>query len=211
MKEPFDNDSSRLFVAGFARGYRAWSVRPEIDLALRSVSYVYSWLPGKNLAECQSFMYLRQLAGEREGQRCCDVCATLAKQRLREYEDEGHRAPSINSASCNTCGFYALHSPDPGDGGGYLTRGNAAYGSIKAQGNVVIGEKGFRAQIAEVEALAGKVAKASAGYYNVPWYPDLAALAVDYPPQEQTGHNHNDNDKRREHVATVDVQLPPGA
>lgn len=186
MNMPFTSNNSHLFVAGFARGYRAWIVQPTFDFSLHSVSYEYSWLPGKNLAECQTIKHWQQRMNP---DVCCEACAKNAKEEMPRFE--GHRTPSINSPACRSCGFYALHDADfTGSIGVYVPdmKGKLAYGSIKAQGNVVFGEKGFRAQIAEVEALAGPVAKASAAFYNVPWYPNLKALTVDYLPQQQTAY-----------------------
>lgn len=181
--EPFSSKDSRLFVAGFARGYRAWSVLPALDLSLRSLSYVYSWLPGRNLAQCMNVETYRQMAtpDARGNWNCCGSCAEGARERLALLE--GHRIPSVNFGPCNTCGFYAIHYPDFMGLDKYLIQGSVVYGSIKATGNVVIGERGFRSQIAEVEALAGPGAKASAAHYNVPWYPTLDELSVEYPPQ----------------------------
>lgn len=177
MADQFSSTNNRLFVAGFMRGYRVWS-KPQQIMApvLGSVAHAYVWLQGRNLAEC---MQLQEPGGT-----CCANCAEGWRIRLELLR--GHKVPSINGP-CTECGFYAIFDPDSAInyGGRYLyPRGGQTYGSIKATGNVVIGERGFRAQIAEIEALAGDTAQAAAEYYGVPWYSSLDGLAVDYPPQD---------------------------
>jgi hypothetical protein len=58
------------------------------------------------------------------------------------------------------------------------------FGSFKATGIIVEGERGFRAQIGEVEALVGLGAAAWAEKYNVPLVLTLEALAERFPPTQ---------------------------
>jgi hypothetical protein len=64
----------------------------------------------------------------------------------------------------------------------YIGLESTIYGSIKATGTVIIGTKGFRAQYAEIEALAGPDAEPYAKYYDVPWFPEgIESLARAFP------------------------------
>lgn len=202
MADQFSSTNNRLFVAGFMRGYRVWS-KPQQFMAplLASVAHAYVWLYGRNLAEC---MQLQEPGGT-----CCASC--IEGRRIRLELLKGHKVPSINGP-CTECGFYAIFDPDSAMnyGGRYLfPRGGQTYGSIKATGNVVVGERGFRAQIAEIEALAGETAQAAAEYYGVPWYSSLDGLAVDFPPQDpgDFGDSKGDNANNTigKHTGTSDA------
>jgi hypothetical protein len=119
-------------VPGFVRGFRSWMLDKDFPL-LRSVSRPYVWQPGQNEASCA-------LAN-------CDCwhCRPRADKRLP------HAAPSLKCS----CGFYARHLD-------WRHGYSGIEGIIRASGNIILGTGGFRAQIAEVEALV-----ASSGWlYN---------------------------------------------
>lgn len=88
-----------------------------------------------------------------------------------------HDAPH---ARC-TCGFYARHTPE-------FWTGSSTYqppfvlGSIRAYGKVILGTGGFRAQYAEIEALAIAYASPVPLPYNVPIFSSLTELVEQFPP-----------------------------
>ena len=96
----------------------------------------------------------------------------------------GHSAPK---RGCS-CGIYAKHTLDDleyefGTLSGYM------YGSIKVHGRIMLGDHGFRAQHAEIEALLWRGLplryedKGLTGILNsVPFYTDRAEFLNDYPP-----------------------------
>lgn len=57
-------------------------------------------------------------------------------------------------------------------------------GSIKATGHVLMGEAGFKAEFAEIEALCGVQAKLPATYYRVPWFATWEELIAEFPPSD---------------------------
>jgi hypothetical protein len=92
-----------------------------------------------------------------------------------------------------TCGFYATHRDFPTDYFGPIE------GSIKAEGRVIIGEIGLRAQYATIEALCltrnrvpvfaglnvwSNIRKRIEEYYQVPILPDRGTLLKEFPPQD---------------------------
>lgn len=117
---------------------------------------------------------------------CCEICSAKAIQMLNRFPNDhtSPSAPSEDSTYCGTCGFYAFHAP-----GKPLTRSiylpslgeSLIVGSIKATGFIVVGELGFRAQYAEIEALCGLGAEPSAEHYGVPWFSTMDELAEHFP------------------------------
>jgi hypothetical protein len=194
-KTHFSGDSDREFVAGFLRGYRAWVSRD--SARLRSTSMIrYFWNSGVNTSQCFRLTELEEILAHDHTYGCNDRFCTLGpgsfsrEQILLEYQNLlGHETPSIDGV-CISCGFYALHSPylSPAVRAAYLTDQPDVYGSIKATGKVVVGELGFRAQYAEIEAIAGPEGEKYAKHYGVPWFPDgLDALAETFPPTRLEG------------------------
>lgn len=57
-------------------------------------------------------------------------------------------------------------------------------GSIRASGRMVLGTKGFRAERAMVESLAGAGVKKFAKSHNIPWYPSIEELQIYFPPED---------------------------
>jgi hypothetical protein len=119
----------------------------------------------------------------------------MAQKALERLE--AHGVPSSDCPECNQCGFYALHTV--GMFGDIVHRyipqprpANLVFGTIKATGRVIIGEFGFRAQYAEIEALAGDHAKPFAETYNVPWIPGgPQELAEAFPPTRVEGVDYD--------------------
>lgn len=183
--------SERPLVAGFMRGYRAW--QPGSGGRLDSSSAFYTWKPERNVVHCETIRYsLEELAQwDRISQnRClCAGCGSYDEQlyyaRRRLERLQAHQMPS-DDPDCKTCGFYALHNVrrlrEAVAQDMYIVPGAIVYGSIKATGIVIVGTQGFRAQYAEVEALAGPAAEPYAEHYGVPWFPEgLQSLVESFP------------------------------
>lgn len=162
-------------LQGEVIGFRQWTVDP--DLRLASASGRGVWLPGENVARCESPNHGPGLYGE--GCTPCD------------------HAPG---ADCH-CGFYALHDPSfwYGDGGhmgggiafALTLRSRPLYvaGLVAAWGRLRVHHSGFRAERAKVVALAipdGKrdaaIARAAAAEYGVPTVPqaELERVASEF-------------------------------
>lgn len=195
----------RPFIAGFMRGYRAWKMDHRQEI-LRPVSHPREyWIPGRNVAQCLTLKTLHEQLGEvglaelratthASIVSLCNCGASgcnevFLKGRLESLER--HQVPSINEDPCNYCGFYGLHSPDFDDPRvkAYVPAvhmfNDIVYGTMKATGIIVVGEKGFRAQIGEVEALAGGVrSEIYAKKYGVPNFGTLEELVKEFPPTE---------------------------
>lgn len=180
MELEFGNTAASQLVPGTLRGYRLWIVteegndaaiinRPVLDdpsrLRLRSVSYAYAWDPAKkdrHLAHCY-----------------------VAVSPMSVFTGDEERAPAVGSAGHNltvcTCGFYAYLKPKglfqpPVEQ--YLPTGlrTLVFGTIRASGLVTIGKMGFRAQYAQLEALA-PYAHSTSSWID---YPIVTALANTY-------------------------------
>lgn len=195
----------RPFIAGFMRGYRAWRMDPR-ELLLRPVSHRDEcWIPGRNVARCLRLEQFRaqprditnvlasmQVLCPCGSEECGGDGARKARQtRLEKLER--HQVPSINEDPCNQCGFYGLHTPNFSNEAisPYMMDVNIpsiVLGSMKATGIIVVGEKGFRAQIGEVEALAGgAVSEPYAKKYGVPNFGSFHELVREFPPTEEGG------------------------
>jgi hypothetical protein len=116
------------------------------------------------------------------------IWGAVERARCKNGSDDlnvSHRAP----VSGCTCGLYAKHTlqdvEQEFDGGGYM------FGSIKAHGRIILGDQGFRAEYAEIEALlwygppiryvdpAGDLVTA---LNSVPFYTDRRKFLKNYPP-----------------------------
>jgi hypothetical protein len=183
------------------RGYRAWRTAPvpfgslpvREGEKLRSSNASYVWRQGRNTAACDSIENMRYDLAQwnRISQNNCHCggCGSYDEQLARALDQFSrllaHQIPS-SGPDCKTCGFYALHNlrrfREAVAGHMYIGTDAIVYGSIKATGTVVIGTKGFRAQYAEIEALAGPDAGPYAEHYDVPWFPEgLESLARAFP------------------------------
>ncbi len=156
-------------VPGALRGYRTW--RPYWGtegkpIGLRACNFEVTWTPGVNEAECHA-----GAGGLRLG-------AGWPEVPLPDL----HPAPR---KGCS-CGFYAVHEPQHVDSRGIV------FGSIKAYGSVILGEKGFRAGKAEIEGLAPEtvwiandhwdILKQLGDQYQVPIFPTIDLLMDAFPP-----------------------------
>lgn len=206
---------------GTLRGYRQWSFRlyqaPPLLLYTSRVTYdglrdfpmehngrrfdamrhmqdkqqVLAWRVGLNQALC----YHQDLPIIVEYQRT-DVWGTSVLRELVGFavSSEGNPKHEAPDPSC-ACGLYGLHKEarlNTSDGlMGY--GGQAVFGSIKASGRMLIGEHGFRAQFAEVEALSPSPACISsaekragirqiAEAYGVPYFKSMIELLEAFPP-----------------------------
>jgi hypothetical protein len=97
----------------------------------------------------------------------------------------GHRAP----VSGCTCGLYAKHTLEAVED--EFGSSSFMYGSIKAHGRIILGDHGFRAEYAEIEALLWHGLPIRyidpdvglAGALNsVPFYTTRKKFLKDYPP-----------------------------
>lgn len=194
------------FTAGFARGYRAWAVRADFMSTapkLMPITY-YSrpWSPGKNNAVCGTLEEIeRHISAVQFSTITTGCICNICQQPTAEYVQQmrAHRVPS-RTLPCVHCGFYAAHTPDMlAEVSSHYIKPDAGviviYGCIKATGNVIIAEKGFRARYAEIEALVmphdfipqcgrakiGQLAYLLNGEYRVPIYNTFAKLVKDFP------------------------------
>jgi hypothetical protein len=142
-----------MLVPGSLRGYRCWRLTKGDDVDLFPLH-----------ADCSA-----SWARRRRMTASCD-------NELREPEANAHYAEDSPATNC-TCGFYATydpvsylaHMPKPWN---YFNGKQQVFvhGSIRASGRIILGDWGFRAQYAEVEALWGPHGKAPALNYDVPWF-----------------------------------------
>lgn len=175
MKEWYDGETA--VVPGTLRGYRFWRYdRIKMELLPVHIN-LGPWQLGLNFASC---------ASDRSLLRSPRV-ADAGKVELHHHDYDSFPAPMTGC----TCGIYAtyddsyrVHRPrfwvDYGDDVPSLV----VHGSIKASGRVLLGEKGFRASKAEVEALWGWRAKPAAWAYGVPWFFTYREFVRHYPPHD---------------------------
>jgi hypothetical protein len=159
-----DRDGEREVVPGVLRGYRAWRWD---EGSLAACNWGTRWTSGRNEAVCY------------KTSACpCDSC----KAGLVIQQANPHLV--VPEAEC-ACGIYAKHLP-----GNYDYRG-LVIGVIKAYGKVILGTKGFRAQYAEIEALAIRYDQLSSGYsdlvetltqYQVPIFVTEYEMVEKFPP-----------------------------
>lgn len=138
----FTNAQGPLFSVEAFRGFRAWYMdEPMLGSGaakaglLRSITYSYWWTSGVNLSICQA----RKLKLDHESHDGL-------------HDDDCYRRCAYPTKEC-TCGFYAYFKEE------YFTVGVSANhlkinGVVDATGRLVKGSKGFRAQAANIVALA---------------------------------------------------------
>lgn len=161
--------TEKELVPGALRGYRTWRPygdRSGVPLTLRACNFEVTWTPGVNEAECHA-----GAGGLRLGRGWPEV-----------PRPNQHPAPR---KGCS-CGFYAVHESQHVDYRGIV------FGSIKAYGSVILGEKGFRAGKAEIEGLAPEavwiandhwdILKQLGDQYQVPVFPTIGLLLDAFPP-----------------------------
>jgi hypothetical protein len=121
-------------------GYRWWQVvvAPcwEVNVG-RLVGQVAPWNPGVNEAKC--------------------LKVTVSDYRVwppqEVWRESFHKPPVEYPEPCG-CGYWAYWSPGCSNPLGVMSPfGHSAFGVIRASGRVVIGEKGFRAEKAEILAV----------------------------------------------------------
>lgn len=185
------------FVAGFLRGFRIWLLKGD---KLGSTAWDSNWVPGVNVAECQSRLRAMNALQELGIYAACTCvhCQTLFTQptaselrqaRWNQFID--HVAPAAsNDGLCNRCGFYGYHEMDSLDNSETYVPGfddmksSFIVGSFKATGSVILGTVGFRAEKVEVEALCGnypRIGKELSRQYNVPWFETREELLTQFP------------------------------
>lgn len=168
-------DSSSLVVPGSLRGYRCWRLdKNKLELYPLHVN-LGAWTEGKLQARC-SGGYRAQSHGvgyPAPQSRCC--CGIYATYRCKDYRDQ---LPN----------FWSYY---PGLATGIV------HGSIKATGRIILGEIGFRAERAEIEALWGLGACTIARIYELPWFLTKRKFLKHFPPHDVSGlleENPNDHD-----------------
>lgn len=122
-----------------------------------------------------------------------------------DYVEEKHIGWSEHDMFPCSCGFYGYHTRAHLEEQyrSILDLGTAVVGVIKATGKVVLGEKGFRAEKAEIVALSSargrkkEVGATNALLYGVPFYPNPRALLEDYPTTYGDGSLTPDDGWRR--------------
>lgn len=152
-------------------GYRSWSVTDDGHLVPVTVKS-RRWQPGVNHAVCD--------------EATCRALMAPALDIIHGHQPvtwEPHRAPRDG---CH-CGFYAHHRPNQG-----VSHSPWVQGVIAAWGTLEVHHHGFRAEVAEVLALAEPAPDSSqrhrdalaaaARRYNVPLIPagELAAVAREH-------------------------------
>lgn len=151
------------------RGYRSW----RLDHPTGSLFPVH--------ADCTARWRTRRMTA---------ICDNELSLTLDRKPHPGERAPA---ADC-TCGFYATydhvmyrqHLPKPWD----FYRGKPrrfVHGSVLASGRIILGEWGFRAQYAKIEALWGIDSWSIAKAYGVPWVRTRDAFLKQYPAPDVSG------------------------
>lgn len=162
MQNPLNHDpyggAGNIVVPGFLRGYRCWRLdASELELYPLHVN-LGPWRECKLRAYCSS--------------------------------DPNHPAPQ---ASCS-CGIYATYESEgysyqlPNFWSYYVGPGaHIVHGSIKAAGRIILGDSGFRAERAEVEALWGPGARRIARVYEIPWFLTRRKFLKHFPPHDVSG------------------------
>ena len=163
----FGGDHGRQLVPGSLRGYRSWrrigrrTRVPEGMLPLAAVTRTaVLWAPTLR-AECTE-----------------PDLSNLSPARRRLTD--AHRSPE---PSCE-CGIYAWYRPDDSaamDAGVY-----GAFGVIQASGLVLMGDRGFRAEHAQIIAIVtwNKRVAAACEEAGIAVYRRRRDLLRDYPPED---------------------------
>lgn len=182
MKAPYEGQVAT--VLGTLRGYRFWRFS-ENDMQLYPVHInLGPWTSGINMASCAS-----DATQSRWPSSFDDGSSQYHKADQEEWPDwERWPAPQ---PGC-TCGIYATynhrqyrtHSPRFWMNYGPDFPSQIIHGSIKATGRVLLGERGFKAEKAEVEALWGWRAELAALAYDVPWLRTRRRFLKRFPPHD---------------------------
>jgi hypothetical protein len=103
------------------------------------------------------------------------------------FNEGAHNLAPVPAKGC-TCGFYATYNGIPRDFTGLFE------GSVKAEGRIILGQRGFRAQFVTVEALCFSasvpiahrdfIAHQVSELYRVPFFNSRDELLEAFPPQD---------------------------
>lgn len=159
-------------VPGFLRGYRCWYWAQMGHAVMARVGPP----PGALSSVAQNYLWNPY---EHPGHRLTARC-------FRPAQD--HHLSEAPKWGCG-CGFYATYAGFPTD---YI---GSIEGSIKAEGRIIMGQRGFRAQHATIEALCfGEVglggilriaiAKYLTEAFEVPFFDNRRELLEAFPPQD---------------------------
>jgi len=165
-------------VVGSLRGYRWWKLDQEgwLSSPWRGRQL---WLPGINRASC------------------------LFRKRITKWRSSKKPHPFGTPARACECGFYGLHAVPPtrthparfGWEIGVESSGDRSHGLVfgvaAAEGRVVVGTDGWRAEVARPLALLwgsgvelDRRAALNAQLYSLPMYRHLSALVTEWGPSE---------------------------
>jgi len=182
---PDTDDAGPAFVAGTLRGYRAWrpvnrwTRVPDGSLPLASVTQPQVVWPPTLSARCTP--------PESWSFRCPPPEVPA-----------GHTSPSIHCS----CGIYAWYDPD--DAGMLSAR---VFGVVQASGLVLMGDRGFRAQRAQIVAVVTRnhrIASACTAA-GVAVYRRRRELLDDYPRDELTPLLGEQRPSRRARLPTPPI------
>ena len=169
------NGSETELVPGVLRGYRAWRVETT-HRRLISFASPCMWQPGANKAFCQRDI----------GLSACWSSRNSAPNPECSCGYYGHYCPSV---SCDYLAVEWHWRPNI-----FLMEGvygrlfPKVWGSITVHGRVVLGEKGFRAEYATVEAIVAHPSLWSLirEHYEVSLFATADELIEAFPPQDMS-------------------------
>lgn len=196
-----DDFSVRPFVAGAIYGLRSFQVTP--DFHLKAVSYDYLWSPGLNVAACArnqdnyainasqidsgtngetfelSFRGSQKPAIEWDDVRKKLILHVLSYQMLPDTPETRHQVAQLDCS----CGFYGYFDATAAD---TYHRPGHVYGVIKGYGRVTVGDRGFRAEKAELVALireggSFKFSQSISAYPDIPTFDTILQALAKFP------------------------------
>lgn len=172
-------DGTERLVPGTLRGYRCWrydSVNHEFHPLHVQLG---PWrCPGVTVARCSS-----------EPEFCADEFTEEEMEQLLgpQLHSNWQVPPPVPGCMCGIYATYSLdtyryHLPRPWEFYDGITNA-IVHGTIRASGKIVLGDHGFRAQKAEIEALWGRPARAAARVHELPWFWRKKTFLKEFPPQ----------------------------
>lgn len=147
-------DWDRDLRIGEYRGFRAWTMRGPWS-PLRSLSWSFDWQDGINESRC---LKTRGWRSDPEAQDRCNRTHPDTPVHLTTcFKEPFHTKPT---AGCG-CGFWAYFDRQFWQASDSRVQ---IFGVVRGWGTCRVGRKGFRAQYAQIEALA--IAPAEANAYH---------------------------------------------
>jgi len=160
-------EHGRQLVPGSLRGFRTWR-------RLGRRTRVPTWMLPLSAVTRRHVVWPKSLSAE-----CTDPDIAL-HAHVRAREPEPHRSP----APWCQCGIYAWYAPDDTavlDAGIF-----GVFGVIQASGLILMGDRGFRAERAEVVAVVTRNRRVAAACteQGIAVYRRRRDLLKDYPPED---------------------------